>query len=421
MSTIDTYETLKNLVSSGQGNSSLFLENRKSLFDDFSAYFYLHDNKEPSFRRTDREINIDERQEKGLTSLLCGEGHLVFTIRPERLRNLSLKEMRFILLLNLESYNSMEMSLRIKKGKNPSEDEEPKEIENTLYYYSQNIATALSKNQKNHYRYDKVSEKKGDLFERVEDYLEQKSQQGTGDSTVLSAFSIGKIQEKDGKLDKIAIYNFANRILGKSESFERGLISWGAIKKLMSPTPTFPKWVKILTHFSIGRTCEVKKTKTRLNRLQPQRFDLSGEIKERRPEIVCAIDTSGSRYAERIQKALGQVLALKVKFNYSITLIECDAKIQKITEIKKKGDIPDEYHGRGGTSYCPVIEYINSHPRYRNALLIYFTDGYGDGEIPKPKVRQTVWVLTAGDYLSLKKPYGDVVLIDGDKTINRRR
>ena len=79
---------------------------------------------------------------------------------------------------------------------------------------------------------------------------------------------------------------------------------------------------------------------------------------------------------------------------------------------RTKSDIPDEYHGRGGTSYLPVIDYINSHPRYRNALLIYFTDGYGDGEIPKPKVRQTVWVLIGGDYLSLKNPYGDVVLID---------
>ena len=42
-------------------------------------------------------------------------------------------------------------------------------------------------------------------------------------------------------------------------------------------------------------------------------------------------------------------------------------------------------------------------------------------ENPKPKVRQTVWVLIGGDYLSLKNPYGDVVLIDGEKTIKRSR
>ena len=42
-------------------------------------------------------------------------------------------------------------------------------------------------------------------------------------------------------------------------------------------------------------------------------------------------------------------------------------------------------------------------------------------ENPKPKVRQTVWVLIGSDYLSLKNPYGDVVLIDGEKTIKRSR
>ena len=41
-------------------------------------------------------------------------------------------------------------------------------------------------------------------------------------------------------------------------------------------------------------------------------------------------------------------------------------------------------------------------------------------ENPKPKVRQTVWVLTDGTNLSLKKPYGDVVQIDGERVLKNR-
>ena len=33
--------------------------------------------------------------------------------------------------------------------------------------------------------------------------------------------------------------------------------------------------------------------------------------------------------------------------------------------------------GRGGTMFTPVIEYINKDKYFRDALLLYFTDGFG--------------------------------------------
>ena len=427
MSALDTYQNLKRLVSfHKKENLPLIKENRESLFEDLSAYFYFHQNREASLRRTNREIKFDDSQKIPLTSSLCEEGHLIFTIHPKRLLNLSLKEIRFVILLNLESYRPYELSKQIgSDGKGSGSNDSVDHRIDMLYKLANEIASLFEKQphrRNDALNYKEVSDKKGDLFDKAADSISgSEIPNKIAAARLLSFVPFGNVQDEDGNVDKDAIYKFARRICQKLLPGSRGLLPWGGLAKLAKPVKIIPKWVKILSRFSSGRTREVRKTKTRLNRLQPQRFDLSGEIKERRPEVVCAIDTSGSRYADRIKKALGQVLALKVKFNYSITLIECDAKIQKITEIKKKSDIPDRYHGRGGTSYLPVIDYINSHPRYRNALLIYFTDGYGDGEIPKPKVRQTVWVLTEGDYLSLKNPYGDVVLIDGEKTIKRSR
>ena len=42
-----------------------------------------------------------------------------------------------------------------------------------------------------------------------------------------------------------------------------------------------------------------------------------------------------------------------------------------------KNEIKTKVKGRGGTCFTPVIEFVNRDKYYRDALLIYFTDGYG--------------------------------------------
>lgn len=43
-------------------------------------------------------------------------------------------------------------------------------------------------------------------------------------------------------------------------------------------------------------------------------------------------------------------------------------------------------------------------------LLIYFTDGYGEREIPRPKTYRNLWVVLGDEEnLSLKEPYGTVI------------
>ena len=59
-----------------------------------------------------------------------------------------------------------------------------------------------------------------------------------------------------------------------------------------------------------------------------------------------------------------------------------------------------------------VIEYVNAHKEFRHALLIYFTDGWGERQIPRPLTYRTLWVLTSGEYLSVREPYGAVISMD---------
>ena len=69
--------------------------------------------------------------------------------------------------------------------------------------------------------------------------------------------------------------------------------------------------------------------------------------------------------------------------------------------------------GRGGTSFTPVIEYINEHRYFRDALLIYFTDGYGESSIPRPRTYRNLWVvLGRASDLSVENPYGLVLPLE---------
>ena len=52
------------------------------------------------------------------------------------------------------------------------------------------------------------------------------------------------------------------------------------------------------------------------------------------------------------------------------TIIECDAEIQRVYTARSIKDISLEVQGRGGTSYIPVIEYINANRQLQDLLLI---------------------------------------------------
>lgn len=85
-------------------------------------------------------------------------------------------------------------------------------------------------------------------------------------------------------------------------------------------------------------------------------------------------------------------------------------QIQRVYRIKKKSDLKDSVIGRGGTTFTSVIEYINEHRYFRDALMIYFTDGFGEANIPVPKTYRNLWVIIGDeDNLSVKNPYGRVV------------
>jgi predicted metal-dependent peptidase len=130
--------------------------------------------------------------------------------------------------------------------------------------------------------------------------------------------------------------------------------------------------------------------------------------------IVVAIDTSGSMDDQTLKKVLGIIDNLRSFTQCKLTLIQCDAKINKIEEFEEYEPTNFEKYtviGRGGTSFIPVFHYLDKRQRketYHFDTLIFITDGFG--EFPKEAPNYpTLWLITKGGLD--KVPFGEKIKI----------
>ena len=145
-------------------------------------------------------------------------------------------------------------------------------------------------------------------------------------------------------------------------------------------------WKAYLRRFSSQSTkLFTKKTRRKPNK----RFygNPALKIKQRKNTLV-AIDTSGSVSDKELLEFFNEIYHI-YKSGTDVTVIECDAAIQRIYEYK--GKLEDlSVKGRGGTSFEPVFAYLyENRDKYNN--LIYLTDG--ECSSPKTQILKPVlWV-----------------------------
>ena len=210
-----------------------------------------------------------------------------------------------------------------------------------------------------------------------------------------------------------AVRELVNASVGMMNNETRGLMPGAFMSEVEKINkPPVISWQAILKKYVGTIVANKRRTRMRLNRRQPERFDLSGAVDDKTLKIAVAIDTSGSVDDTMIGKIFNELFAILAKRKHDITVIECDAEVQRVYKAKTPADIKKKVVGRGGTKFTPAIEYINNDKYFRDALLIYFTDGYGEREIPKPRTYRNIWVVI-GDArnLSVKEPYGAVLTL----------
>lgn len=248
------------------------------------------------------------------------------------------------------------------------------------------------------------------------------SSASTGQEGIVTAKNCRNVQDHqweagdDAEDAAAAVREFVNAAVGTMSEESRGLMPasfMNQVRKLNEPPRL--SWQSILKKYVGTITANKRKTRMRLNRRQPERFDLSGSVDDKVLKIVVAIDTSSSVDDRMISMIFNEIFAILAKRKHDITVIECDAEVQRVYKAKTPADIKLKVAGRGGTWFSPVIEYVNKDRYFRDALLIYFTDGYGEHEIPRPLTYRNMWVVIGDERnLSLKEPYGTVLSLRED-------
>lgn len=113
-----------------------------------------------------------------------------------------------------------------------------------------------------------------------------------------------------------------------------------------------------------------------------------------RTRLLVAVDVSGSISADDIAQAYGVVARL---FRYgveAIDVLQFDAAIQGPVQSLKRAQREVRVRGGGGTSFAPVLAYIDEHRGYDGLLII--TDGIAPVPAP-PKNRRTrvLWLFSS--------------------------
>ena len=96
--------------------------------------------------------------------------------------------------------------------------------------------------------------------------------------------------------------------------------------------------------------------------------------------VAVGIDISGSVDDKDMNEFLSEVGAIKGNMRARITLLPCDAELAEgvpwIFEPWEDIEMPSVLQGGGGTSFCPVFDWLDVQDQHPD-LLLYFTDGQG--------------------------------------------
>lgn len=146
-------------------------------------------------------------------------------------------------------------------------------------------------------------------------------------------------------------------------------------------------WRGYLRRFSGGSIkVYTKKTRRKYNKRYPDNPGL--KIKQRK-HILVAVDTSGSVSADELREFMHEIYYMH-KTGSEITIVQADTAISHIGKYSPADEI--KIHGRGGTSFQPVIDYYNAN-KEKYTALIYFTDG--EASTPTPANGKILWVISA--------------------------
>lgn len=139
---------------------------------------------------------------------------------------------------------------------------------------------------------------------------------------------------------------------------------------------------------------------------------------DKKPEILCIEDSSGSMGTEQLKAVRAEILGIFNQLGLSdMWFCDIDAAVAVKPKRIRLNDLKTlPVHGRGGTDFRPGIELAKTLVP-KPDLLIYLTDG--DGIAPKhaPKDLTVVWCIVPTPHGRRPALWGDLVLVTDDQEL----
>jgi predicted metal-dependent peptidase len=175
------------------------------------------------------------------------------------------------------------------------------------------------------------------------------------------------------------------------------------IHRLMHIEPPKFDWKGYLRRF-VGNSSIVytKKLRRKYNKRYAANPGLKIKFKN---HILVGVDTSGSVNNDELKEFFSELTHMH-KTGHKITIAQCDTRLNSVKEFNPKKDW--EIHGRGGTSFQPVVDHFNENKGQYTAL-VYLTDG--EAYSPDNCPNNTLWVLSSISDMNNELP-GQVIKLN---------
>lgn len=212
-----------------------------------------------------------------------------------------------------------------------------------------------------------------------------------------------------------ATQNLMNEVVRQMDSGGKGRGSLprniiDQINKLNEPPQI--KWQSLIVKQIGKQVCGKRKSPNRLNRRDPKSIYKKGNLNDRLHPIVVAFDVSGSVSNKELMYFLNELQALSDKMKLPITYIQFDWDIQNVETIAPNEKPSFNLHGRGGTSFQPVFDYLKDEQYPKETQLFIFTDGGGEREINNRGYKKYQWIISGNQYLSVQNESRPVIRLN---------
>jgi predicted metal-dependent peptidase len=192
-----------------------------------------------------------------------------------------------------------------------------------------------------------------------------------------------------------AIKDLVSKAYEEAEAKQRGSTpAW--IKEMIDRLINRPvRWNQMIRRYiSTELSADKATTYTRPHRRREEDF-YPGHKREPHTKVFVGVDTSGSMSAEMLGEVLNELCFLHRQYG-DVHLVHFDAEIEKVEKFNGKNKI--EFHGRGGTSFTPFLDYMMKQPMYEGTKIncVVFTDGFGDNPEDNgySKKLNVIWAIT---------------------------